>query len=109
MTQSLCVIGGGAWGTALALAWIRAGHAVSLLVRREETLAQLRLGNHEKLGTIDDLKKIATTNDAYAINHAQMVVLATPSRTLDDVCASYAPYIPAGIPLILTNQMYRLN
>ena len=38
----VAVLGGGAWGTALALAMLRAGHFVRLYARDDETVAAIK-------------------------------------------------------------------
>jgi glycerol-3-phosphate dehydrogenase (NAD(P)+) len=42
------VLGGGAWGTALALAMLRAGHSVRLFARDQDTVAAIGRGENPR-------------------------------------------------------------
>ncbi|TIM62838.1 MAG: glycerol-3-phosphate dehydrogenase, partial [Mesorhizobium sp.] len=44
----VAVLGGGAWGTALALAMLRAGHFVRLYARDPETVAAIDRGENPR-------------------------------------------------------------
>jgi len=97
----IAVIGGGAWGTALALTCTRAGRVVTLWERDP--------GNSEQLATrretlflpgvrIDD--GIAIARDLAAAARAQAILLVVPAQAMRPVATALAPLVAAGTPLI---------
>ncbi len=99
----VAVLGGGAWGTALALAMLRAGHAVRLWAREENTVAALNRGENPAYlpGIALDTGIAATTDMAAALAGADCVLAVTPAQSLRGVLASARPPMPKGIPLVL--------
>lgn len=102
-SRRVCVLGGGAWGTALALAMLRAGHWVRLWAREAETVAAVnRLENPRYLpGIALDPGIEATTDMAVALENADCVLAVTPAQSLRDVLSSAQPHMPATAPLVL--------
>ncbi|MAS06337.1 MAG: glycerol-3-phosphate dehydrogenase [Ahrensia sp.] len=85
MSTRIAVLGAGAWGTALAASFARAGQDCLLWGRDAQTVAAIndRQRNPNYLGDIAlpaDLK--ATTDAGAALSGAQTVVLAVPAQTL---------------------------
>jgi glycerol-3-phosphate dehydrogenase (NAD(P)+) len=100
--QHIGVVGGGAWGTALAIAAARAG--------RQVTLWEHDAANAEQLATkreslflpgvrIDDA--IAVTRDAAAVAQAPALLLVVPAQAMRKVVTTLAPVIAAGTPLVV--------
>ncbi|MEX2536869.1 MAG: NAD(P)H-dependent glycerol-3-phosphate dehydrogenase [Trueperaceae bacterium] len=93
----LTVVGGGAWGTVLALLLARNGHDVTLWTRRpEHALAIDRLReNSERLPGIRLPESIQTTSDlAGCARNAQAAFIAVPSLGLAEVMSGLAE-VPA--------------
>ncbi|RAZ74855.1 NAD(P)H-dependent glycerol-3-phosphate dehydrogenase [Mesorhizobium atlanticum] len=97
------VLGGGAWGTALALAMLRAGHDVRLYARDTETVAAVARGENPRyLPGISIEPGIAATGDiAAALEGADCVLAVTPAQSLRAVLAHARNHVPAGVPLVL--------
>ncbi|BCM22394.1 NAD(P)H-dependent glycerol-3-phosphate dehydrogenase [Mesorhizobium sp. J8] len=99
----VAVLGGGAWGTALALAMLRAGHDVRLYARDTETVAAITRGENPRyLPGIGIEPGIAATSDmATALGGADCVLAVTPAQSLRAVLAHARNHVPAGVPLVL--------
>jgi len=102
--QRLGVIGGGAWGTALAATARRAGRDVALWAREPEVAESLNAGRGNPLFLPDVAlpEGIAAGTDAAAVvRDADAVLLVTPAQVLRTVCADLAPHWPAGVPAVI--------
>jgi glycerol-3-phosphate dehydrogenase (NAD(P)+) len=99
--QKISVLGGGAWGTALAQTCARAGRAV--------TLWEHEPGNAESLETkreslflprvrLDDAIKV--TRDLAAAARADAILLVVPAQAMRSVCTALAKVLTAPTPLI---------
>lgn len=102
--KRLAVIGGGAWGTALASLAARAGAAVSLWARDPEIIAAIN-ERHENPAFLPGIAldpRIAATGDAAAaIAGADAALLVVPAQFTRGVLAIFAPLLQAGLPLLL--------
>ena len=99
--QKISVLGGGAWGTALALTCARAG--------RDVTLWEFDAGNAEHLAgkresrflpgvKLDDAIKV--TRDLGDAAKSDAILLVVPAQALRSVCTSLAKTVPDKMPLI---------
>jgi glycerol-3-phosphate dehydrogenase (NAD(P)+) len=97
------VLGGGAWGTALALAMLRAGHAVRLFARDPETVAAIGRGENPRyLPGIAIAPGIEATSDIKAaLAGADCVLAVTPAQSLRATLTAAKDHMPSGIPLVL--------
>ncbi len=102
MIESIGIIGGGAWGTALALTAARAGRIVRLWARDRDTVASIdeRHENPRYLPGIR-LDHVPATESLAVALRADAIILAVPAQAIRTVIAAAAPYIPAGTPLIV--------
>jgi glycerol-3-phosphate dehydrogenase (NAD(P)+) len=102
MIESFGIIGGGAWGTALALTAARAGRAVKLWARDRQTVGAIdeRHENPRYLPGIR-LDHVPATESLAVALRADAVVLAVPAQAVRVVAGSAAPYLPAGTPLVI--------
>lgn len=102
-TQQRCaVIGGGAWGTAIADLLARNGHAVTLWARETDVVESVneRHENHRFLkGAALSHELRASSDMAAALRGAGLVVYAAPSHVLRSVVASGASHIAADAVL----------
>jgi glycerol-3-phosphate dehydrogenase (NAD(P)+) len=100
----LAVIGGGAWGTALAALAVRAGAAVSLWARDPDVVAAVN-ERHENPaflpGVALDPGIAASCDAAAAIAGIDAALLVVPAQFMRGVLAMFAPLLPAGLPLLL--------
>ncbi|WP_192255971.1 NAD(P)H-dependent glycerol-3-phosphate dehydrogenase [Mesorhizobium silamurunense] len=99
----VAVLGGGAWGTALALAMLRAGHFVRLYARDAETVAAIDRGENPRYlpGIAIEPGIVATSDIAAALGGADCVLAVTPAQSLRAVLATAAGHVPNGVPLVL--------
>jgi glycerol-3-phosphate dehydrogenase (NAD(P)+) len=100
----LAIIGGGAWGTALALAARRAGSGATIWARDPDIVAAIN-GRHENPvylpGIALDPAIVATVDLAQAAAGAEAALLAVPAQFLRDVLMVLAPHLPPSLPLLL--------
>jgi len=102
MIESIGILGGGAWGTALALTAARAGRSVRIWARDPATVAAIdsRHENPHRLPGIR-LDHVPATDSMAVALRADAVVLAVPAQATRAVATAAAPYIPAGTPLVI--------
>ena len=100
----LAVIGGGAWGTALAMAAVRADRAVVLWARDAavvEGIAWRHANPFYLPGIALDPAIAASTDLAAALSGAEAGMIAIPAQFLRGVLTDMAPLTPSGWPLLL--------
>ncbi|MBI05838.1 MAG: glycerol-3-phosphate acyltransferase [Rhodospirillaceae bacterium] len=101
--QHIGIAGGGAWGTALAVAAVRAGRKVSLWVREEEVAASIA-ASHENTrflpGVLLDPAITASTNKA-SLGDCDLVLLAAPAQNLRDVAREFSDCLAPAVPLVI--------
>jgi glycerol-3-phosphate dehydrogenase (NAD(P)+) len=102
--KRLAVIGGGAWGTALATVAARAGAEI-VLWARDPTIVDAINRRHENPlylpGIALDPAIVATTDAAAALAGTGAALIVVPAQFLRGVLAMLAPLMPAGLPLLL--------
>ncbi|MGE0501098.1 MAG: NAD(P)H-dependent glycerol-3-phosphate dehydrogenase [Rhizobiaceae bacterium] len=104
MSAPVAVLGGGAWGTALALVARRAGNDVRLWARDARTVAEINVGrqNARYLGGASlDVTIDATTDPARALAGAGTVLAAIPAQALRSALSLVAPAMPPKATLVL--------
>jgi glycerol-3-phosphate dehydrogenase (NAD(P)+) len=99
--QRIAVLGGGAWGTALALTCARAG--------REVTLWEFEAGNAEHLATRRESRflpgvrledNIKVTRALAEASRSDAILLVVPAQAMRSMVKSLAQTMAAGTPLI---------
>ena len=103
MSFRVAVLGGGAWGTALAMQMRRAGHDVTLWARDAAIVEAIRQGGNPRYlpGIAIDGGIAATTESAEALKGAACVLAVTPAQALRSVLQTIGGDVPAGVPLVL--------
>jgi glycerol-3-phosphate dehydrogenase (NAD(P)+) len=102
--KRIAVLGGGAWGTALAATALRGRNEAVLWARDAGTVAAInsRRENPRYLpGIMLDPAPRATADLGKALDGAAVVLAATPAQTLRATLEAAAPHIAAGIPLVI--------
>ncbi|MBA5778482.1 NAD(P)-dependent glycerol-3-phosphate dehydrogenase [Stappia sp. F7233] len=102
--RRIAVIGGGAWGTALALVAARAGRDVALWARDAATVDAINGARENPRflpGITFDRGLVATTELETAMRGADAVLLVTPAQTTREVAGRIAPFCLPGAPVIL--------
>ncbi len=101
--RTISVIGGGGWGTALALHSLKAGHRVRLKVRREEEVHQIKsLGENRKFlpGVPLPEELEIFWRDEETFIGADMALMVVPSAVYREVARTLAPFAHAGLPIV---------
>lgn len=102
--RTATVIGGGAWGTALAATLARASVTTTLWARDADVTSHINQ-THENQRYLADVPLpetlSATNNMAAALSGAEVVLIVTPSRTMRDICALVAEHIMDGVPVAI--------
>ncbi|MFQ5828921.1 MAG: NAD(P)H-dependent glycerol-3-phosphate dehydrogenase [Candidatus Methylomirabilia bacterium] len=100
---NVAVVGGGSWGTALALHLSRVGFAPRLWVRDPELVELMRARGENPwyLAGIALPPSVAITSDFdEALRGAEFMILAVPSHGFAGVLAASRPAIPRGLPTV---------
>jgi glycerol-3-phosphate dehydrogenase (NAD(P)+) len=100
----IAVLGGGAWGTALANTFAAAGRDTLLWARDGETVEAInsRSENPRYLpGIALDPSLRATADAGEALQNAGTILAVIPAQTLGSVLQSLAGRIPAGLPIVI--------
>ena len=99
--NSVAVIGGGAYGTALACAALRAGRDVVLYARSAEAVAQMQATRENpKLPGVSLDAGIDVTSDMAMAGRAEFILLATPAQNLREAATSLAPHLKPETPVV---------
>lgn len=100
----VAVLGGGAWGTALATAMLRAGNDAMLWARDDDTVEAIngRRKNPRYLpGIALDPAPRATTDLDEALANAAIVLAVTPAQTMRAVLGQVAGRLAPAVPVVL--------
>lgn len=101
MTTRIAVIGGGAWGSALATSLKRNGHEIRVLTRRDDLAADLMKGISPSLdGMAIDPPDFATTDAEAVVTGADAILMVVPvsatAASLDVIMPYLSPTIPVA-------------
>lgn len=104
--SNISVIGGGAWGTALALSAYRAGCRTSLWIREEHAVREVSETRvNPFLPDIPLPEAITvTSNLAEALQGADCVILAVPSQFLRVTAQRCEALLAPGIPVVICSK-----
>lgn len=97
------VVGGGAWGTALALVASRRGHATALWARESEVVDDIARNreNRQFLPGIRLPEPIAATTNIEEAARSDVVLLVAPAQHLGRVALALAPHVGSEVPVVL--------
>lgn len=100
--QRIAVLGGGAWGTALALTCARAGRAVTLWEFEPDNAAHLEQKRESKfLPGVRLEKSIKLTRDLAETANSDAVLIVVPAQAVRAVVTSLSSSIASRTPLIV--------
>ena len=94
--EKVCVLGAGSWGSALALVLASKEYDVSLWTLSESQCKEIneKSTNENYLKNIVFPKNIVcTTSLEESVKYSSVVVLATPSQAIRNICKNIKPYI----------------
>jgi len=97
------VIGGGAWGTALAQVCARAGLATTLWAREPEVVEDINARHENRLflAGVHLEPFIRATGDFADLAGNDLVLAVTPAQHLRAALAAFAPHVRDGLPILL--------
>ena len=102
MIERVGVIGGGAWGTALALVAQRAGRDVTLWARDAAILDAIRTSRQSpRLAGITLDPGLDVTGDIATALAADAVILAVPAQSLRSLLSAIGPALLPGRPAVI--------
>lgn len=100
------IIGGGAWGTALAQVCARAGLAVTLQARETEVVEAINTSRENPLFlpdvTLDDA--IKATTELPELGACDLVLAVAPAQHLRSALTALSPHAPRGLPVLLCSK-----
>jgi glycerol-3-phosphate dehydrogenase (NAD(P)+) len=102
--KRLAIIGGGAWGTALAIVARRAGSDAVIWARDSAIVVAINQRHENPVYLPDralDPAIIATADLGAAVAGIDAALLAVPAQFLRDVLSGLRPHLPAAMPLLL--------
>jgi glycerol-3-phosphate dehydrogenase (NAD(P)+) len=101
--SSVGVIGGGAWGTALAQTLRLAGRQVRLWVREAEVAAEINAShaNSAFLPGVTLDPGLGATTELGDVAALDVVLMVAPAQHVRSVAGALTPHLPAGKPVVL--------
>ena len=104
--QGIGVIGGGAWGTALAELLAAAGREVMLWVRNPALARDINSHrmNRAYLPEVALSPGVKAVTEMAALGGAELVLLATPAQALGGIAEGLVPHLGAGATLVICSK-----
>ena len=101
--RSAGVIGGGAWGTALAQVCARAGLKVILQAREAEVVAAINADHANPLFLPDIAldEAISATADLADLAACDLILAVAPAQHLRAAMRAFSPHVREGLPVVL--------
>lgn len=101
--QTIGVVGGGAWGTALAAVAARAGRKVVLWAREAEVVASIndRRENNSFLPGVPLPEGIRATGEIADLKNADAILMVAPAQFVRPVSAALQPYLKIDVPVVI--------
>ena len=100
------VIGGGAWGTALAQICVRGGLETRLWAREPEVVESItaRRENTLFLPGVELDPALAVTGDLAELAGCDLILAVAPAQHTRSALSAYAPHARAGVPIVLCSK-----
>ena len=104
--KTIGIVGGGAWGTALAVVAARKGRHVLLWMRNAEDAAAINATHHHprRLGDIVLPPNIEAITDRTRLAAVDATIFAVPSHALATAVSTSLPLLPDGAPVIIATK-----
>ncbi len=110
--KKICVIGGGAWGTALAQSFAVGGRDVTLWAREEEVTFSINSAHENTMflpGVALDPSLKASSDLKHVIFEANLLLLVTPAQYLRSFLEDVGSYLPSNTPLVICSKGVELK
>jgi len=104
--DSIGVVGGGAWGTALAEAARLAGRQTLLWARDPSVVDEIN-ARHTNAAYLPGLSldaELTATSDLARLSKVDAILLATPAQTQRAMALALAPHIAPGTPVVICSK-----
>ena len=104
--QKIGVIGGGAWGTALAQTLAVAGRDVTLWAFENDCVRAIN-DTHENTIYLSGVKlhdRIRATSDIAQLGEMDAVLSVAPAQHTRKILESFAPHVKDGMPIVLCSK-----
>jgi len=99
-TKTIAVIGGGAWGSAIASSLAKVGHITTVLTRRDDLAQALMAGRSPALGDLSIMPpSLASTDAEQVVAGAEAVIMVVPVRATESSLSDLKPYLGADVPI----------
>lgn len=104
--RSVSIIGGGAWGTALAQTLAHNGTAVTLWAREPEIVDDINVRhvNRVFLPGIELNHALRATSDIAAVARSDVILAVPPAQHLRSVMGSVARHLAADVPVVVCSK-----
>jgi glycerol-3-phosphate dehydrogenase (NAD(P)+) len=105
-TYHVGVIGGGAWGTALAIIANRAGSRVTLCTRNNNVVQSIRdlRSNEIYLPGVFVDPAIALTDKVIDVCRSDTLIIAVPSHILRSACIAISDTLDVSVPIVIASK-----
>ncbi|RCL00753.1 MAG: glycerol-3-phosphate dehydrogenase (NAD(P)+) [Candidatus Tokpelaia sp. JSC189] len=107
MQKHITILGGGAWGTALAVLTATLGHHTHIYAREKKTAKEIN-NRHRNSRYLPDISLPdtirATADPQKALAAADIVLAVIPSQAFGAALEQLASFVPAKAPLVLCNK-----
>lgn len=100
------VIGGGAWGTALAIVANRAGSKATLCIRNQSVVSLIKDHriNDVYLPGVFISPDIAITQNLQEVCNSNVLIIATPSNNVRAICIAISDMLRADVPIVIASK-----
>ena len=101
--ESIGVLGGGAWGTALAQSACLAGRTVTLWAREPETVEAINT-SHENIHFLKGIKldaNLKATTDLEQVAQNEVLLMVTPAQFVRQTATNLRPFVKDKTPVII--------
>jgi glycerol-3-phosphate dehydrogenase (NAD(P)+) len=104
--QSVGIVGGGAWGTALAITARRAGRDVLIWAYEAQTVADIKQ-KHRNEVYLPGIKldpAIEATARLSEVANCDLLLMVTPAQQVRGIAGELAPYVKPGQPVVICSK-----
>lgn len=102
--QNICIIGGGSWGAAIGDRLQQAGHQVSLLVRRTQTIEALARSHVDQLPDTPLTQPLSATTDPALLADADVIYIVVPIAAHPEIWRQIQNHARKGVMLVFASK-----
>jgi glycerol-3-phosphate dehydrogenase (NAD(P)+) len=105
--EPIAIVGGGAWGTALAVSLGERGVPVRLWMREDELVTRMRLRRDNPMylpGIVVPDDVVPTADLAEALGGSSLVVFAVPTPFARALYGAMGPVLRSGVPVVIATK-----